>query len=134
MDYIFYRISYIYIEKYKDNQGYIYSVGIIVLMQLMHIYTVLLIFALNSESFNSAFFEASKNVNYLYSWKTIPILIVLFCNGLYLNKRRYDKLKIAWANEDKKQRNKKGWSIGAYIFLNIVLTMALAIYRSHLYN
>jgi hypothetical protein len=133
IDYLFYRISYPYIEKYKDKQGHIYGVGVVAVMQLMHIYTILLIVALISKNFDIAFFEASRNVNYIHSWKTIPTLIVVLLNALYLNKKRYNELNTYWANENKQKRHKRGWLISVYIFSNILLTVTLAIYRSHLH-
>jgi hypothetical protein len=133
IDYIFYRISNIYIEKYRDKQGYIYGAGIIILMELMHVYAILLIAAIACNDFDNWFFEPSKNVSYLYEWKNILIIILLLLSGVHLNENRYYRLKATLMQEDEKVRNKKGWLIGIYIIANIGLTMYLAIYRSHLH-
>ncbi len=131
IDYLFYRVSYVYIEKYKDKQGYILGGGLVTLMEIMHIGAVVIFIGIFSRRFNITYFEPLRDVNYLHSWTTIPALVHFGFNALFLNKRRYTKLAAYWTNEEKIIRKKRGYLIVLYIIANLSVTIGLGIYLNH---
>ena len=131
-DYLFYRVSDYYINKWKDAQGMIYGIGVVSIMQLTHILFVAIVFALFSENINDLLFKQREGMNFMHSGIIFPCLLILAINFFrYLKFYPFEKVKTHWDNEESKIKNKRGWQIVIYILVNLGLTITLSLYRKH---
>src|ERR1035437_8950584 len=119
-DYVFYRVSNVYIKKWKDAHGFIYGIGMVSMMQLAHIFFFMDIIALISPIFNSYFFESTKGKNFMHSGIIFPCLVIFGYNFFrYLKLKPFKSLENKWKEEKGIKKIKKGWLIFIYIICNI---------------
>jgi nitrate/nitrite transporter NarK len=134
-DYLFYRVSNIYITKYKDAQGMIFGIGVVSIVQLIHILLVMLVLAFFSENINEIIFKRREGLNFMHSGIIYPCLLILTINLFrYLKLFPYEKAKKYWEYEETKIKYRRGWWITLYIIVNFGLTLALSIYRKYYFN
>ena len=101
-DYIFYRVTDSYINKWKDEQGMIYGVGVVSVMQITHIMFILLVFALFFNNVNDIFFKQREGFNFMHSGIIYPCLIVLAYNFFrYFKFFSFERAKKQWVDEEK---------------------------------
>ena len=131
-DYIFYRVSNLYITKWKDSQGMIYGIGVVSIMQLTHILFILLVFAIFSDNINEAIFKQREGQNFMHSGIIYPCLIVFAYNSFrYFKLMPFEKAKNKWSDEETDLKIKRGWLIIFYIGLSFGITIFLSIYRKY---
>jgi hypothetical protein len=131
INYVFYRISDAYINKWNDKRGHINGAGIITFIEVLNISSLLIIKEIVSPQFYQLYMKPLKGLNYLHSWTTIPALLLVAFNLRLFNKKKYNSLVEVWANEDKNLRKKRGWLIVGYIVLSVFLMVFLSIYLEH---
>ena len=134
-DYLFYRVSDLYINKWKDSQGMMAGVGVVSIMQLIHLLFILLILALFSENINEVLFEKREGLNFMHSGIILPCLIVFAFNLYrYFKILPFEKTRKIWGNEKIKIKLERGKWVVIYIILNFGLTLFLSIYRKYYFN
>jgi hypothetical protein len=131
-DYIFYRVSSYYINRWDDDTGPIYGIGLVSIMQLFHFLFVALIFALAYDPINEMFFKRNEGDNFLSSGIIYPVIVVFIINIIrYLRIKKYDYFNNVWMNEPNGLKKKRGWLIILYIVLNLAVTTLISIYRRY---
>lgn len=98
-NYVFYRISDAYINKWHDKQGYIFGAGIVTFMQIANISSLLLIKEIISPQFYQSYMKPLRYYIRTHSWPIIPYLLLLVFNQMLFNKKKYNSLVELWANE-----------------------------------
>ncbi len=132
-DYIFYRVSDSYITKWKDEQGMIYGIGVVSIMQITHLIFILLVFAFLSNDVNEFIFKQREGQNFMHSGIIYPCLIILAYNFFrYFKVFSFEKAKKQWVDEEKELTRKNGRRIIFYIVLNFGITIFLSIYRKYI--
>ena len=133
-DYLFYRVSSYYIYKWDDDTGSIYGIGLVSIMQLIHVVFLKLIAAFISDSANEYLFERKEGLNFLESGIIYTVLIIFAFNLLrYLRLKKFDFLETLWKDEEPSRRKRRGWIIISYIVLNLSITISISIYRRYFY-
>lgn len=131
-DYIFYRVASYYINKWNDDTGHIYGIGVVSIMQLIHVLIVAVVLALAFEPINELLFEKKEGGNFLNSGIIYPVAILFIINFTrYLKFKKYSYFNNYWENEPDKLKIKRGWLIILYIVLNLVITTLISIYRRY---
>jgi len=132
-DYIFYRVSDYYTTRWKDTQGMMPGIGVVSIMQLIHILFILIIFAFISNNINEIIFVQREGRNFMHSGVIYPCLIIFSYNFYrYFKIMPYEKSKEKWSNEKIDTKKRKGRLIILYIVLNLVITISLSILRKHI--
>lgn len=131
-DYIFYRVSNYYINRWNDDNGHIYGIGLVSIMQLIHVLFIAVILALVSEPINELLFEKNEGGNFLNSGIIYPVAILFIINFTrYLKFKKYSYFRNIWENEHKELKKKRGRLIILYIVLNLAITTLISIYRRY---
>ena len=132
-DYIFFRITNLYISSFKDKNGEALGALFVTLFQIFIIGLILLIFALLSESFNYFVFDGFlNNPDYKLRKMSIPIIVLGFNFYRYFQICNYGFLKVKWINEDSKTRYINGWIIAISVVLIFISMIFCAVSRQHL--
>ncbi|MBW6496806.1 MAG: hypothetical protein K0B09_00320 [Bacteroidales bacterium] len=131
-DYIFYRVSRYYLKKWDDDTGPIYGIGLVSIMQLIHVLFLAVILSLASEPINEILFERKEGKNFLNSGIIYPVAILFIINFTrYLKFKKLSFFNNVWENEPSALKKKRGWLIILYIVLNLVITTLISIYRRY---
>lgn len=131
-DYIFYRVSSYYISKWDDDTGPIYGIGLVSIMQLIHILFIAVLLAMAFVPINEILFERREGGNFLNSGIIYPITILFVMNFFrYLKFKKYSYFRNVWENEPSELKKKRGWLIVLYIVLNLAITTIISIYRRY---
>lgn len=131
-DYIFYRVSSYYINKWDDDTGPMYGIGLVAIMQLTHLMFFKLIIAFINPAANHFLFERKEGENFLNSGVIYPVAIIFIINfARYLKFKKYNYFEEIWKNEPNKLKKKRGWLIILYIVLNLAITTLISIYRRY---
>lgn len=129
-NYLFFRVAGYYMDGWNDFRGPINGITLVTLLQLSHLWLVLILAALFSEQANYYLFEKRESANFLHSWILFPCLLVYALNMLkYLKFSKYEYFKERWKSETVALKKKRGWFIIFYVLLTIATTVILAIYR-----
>jgi hypothetical protein len=134
INYLFYRISDAYIRKWKDQNGYIHGAGIVLLMEILHIGSLLFIIAIFSKQFERIYFGSLKALAWYQSWTTIVILVLFIANITLFDKKKYALLSEYWKNEEPSLKKYRGRLVLLYILFNLLITIGLDICRIYIYN
>jgi hypothetical protein len=131
-DYISYRISNVYIIKYKEVHGFLYGICVVTIMQMFQILLLLNILAFISSSINYYLFKLGEGKNFLHSWIIWPSLFILGFNYYrYIKIKPFTLLDEKWKDEPSTVKKKNGWLILIYIISNFAITITLSIYRKY---
>ena len=131
-DYIFYRTSNYYMKRWKDDTGAMYGIGVVTIMQLVHLIFIQLIFAFSFNSANEFLFERNEGKNFMHSGAIYPAIVIFGLNLLrYFKLNKFEGLEKIWKDEALVLKKKRGWLIIFYIILNISVTTLLSVYRRY---
>ena len=110
-DYIYYRVYYLYLYKWKDDDPKVYSVTLVSLLQAMNLVSLMFLLLF--------FLDERITVNKLYSISFFLILIAL--NFYRYRKRNFHYLEKKWMDKNRKSRLLFGYSILIYLVFSTFL-------------
>ena len=130
-DYIFYRVSRYYMQRWGDDLGYFNGMALVSLLLNMHLAQLRVVLALAWAPANYYLFERWGARNFSHPTILIPgTLLLAFILLRYLKLKRFEKLDQVWGTEDARLQRKRAWLIAIYVVANIVATIAASIWRA----
>jgi hypothetical protein len=131
-DYIFYRVSRYYIKRWRDDLGYYQGMGLVGLMWTFHVICLGVVAAFLWEPVNRFLFVENTGIGIIHIRNLVAALITMGLTLLRYSKlKKFETLDEIWGNEDQALRRKRGWAIAAYVTLNTLTMIALAVCRKH---
>ena len=132
-DYIFFRITSLYLNTFNDRNGESIGSLFLSLLQLFILLFILLLVAVFDEKINEIIFTNFFNNSKFRYWKILTALIILGFNFYrYFSIKNYSKLKSVWIFESSDTKRRNGWLITCFSIIIFCGTIGLAIIRQSL--